>query len=166
MSVTVDIPNIKQARADVRKYMDGVSDAVKKAANLTGINIQRKAKKNVRGHGLHDDGRRVLIDTGLMSSSIHITFDQNLNDARAFAKGDESRETRKAYEKTADAHGKASAMTATAGAKMASGVAVGVHYAEYHEKGVGVPMRPFPGPAAESERRPHTRRMMEALRKK
>jgi hypothetical protein len=151
----------KRARVDIKNYKLKVTDAVRDAVNETAINIEAKAKKNVTKHGelTRPDGkkRKLLVDTGLMRASIHIGFSENLSDLKVFADGDNR--------SSADGVAGSRLAQASAGLKTAASVAVGVHYAKYHELGIGVKKRPFLLPATESERAAHRRRIKEALKK-
>ena len=97
MSVSVAIPNLDNALKDVRSYANRVSDEVVDVVNGSAIRIQAGAKRNVTRHGMKYDSRRkttrrMLIDTGLMRSSINIGFQQNRSDLRTLATGNEPRE--------------------------------------------------------------------------
>lgn len=151
--------NMDQVMAKIEAYVERASSEVVRAVNTTGINIQAKAKRNVRSHGMrklpNGTTRRMLIDTGLMSSSIHLAFRRDLSDIRDAAEG--------SSESAASAHAQTTTARAS-GRKMAHAVAIGTKYAKYHELGLGVPKRAFLLPAAESERLPHLRRLKSAMK--
>ena len=151
----------KRARADIKAYTENATKEVRDAVNTTAINIQAKAKRNIKNFGTitRPDGKKrtVLIDTGLMRASIHIGFRDDLSDLRTFADGANK----------SNANGIAGSRIAqvASGLKTAAAVTVGVKYAQYHELGRGVPKRAFLLPAAESERPDHLRRLKEAMKK-
>lgn len=169
----IQVDGLDRALVDIREYVSEAQKRVRDATNTTAINIQRNAKKNVRSFGTKIEtrggrtgDRRILIDTGLMSSSIHIGFEQNLTDLEQFSREGDERADRSRARSRASSKDRSTFAMAKTNAKQAASVGVGVHYAKYHELGLGVPKRAFLLPAAERERPAHKRRMAEAMRKR